>query len=136
MTEPQSLDDITNLLLTYPGVPSACAFRIQDRDEVRIRFRCTNADSLRAIAVAAVWSNVLITLGDPDSNICAEPPGARDLPCDIAIPDDETQPLTQSERFGVWLSEDLESQGLITLSELERLHLRWNTRLLKRHRNP
>jgi hypothetical protein len=93
-------------------------------------------NSLRTIAVASVWANVAITLGDPNGRSCAEPNVASDLPCDIAIPDSETKSPTHPERFGICLADDLETQCLIGLEMLERLHARWNTRLAKRRRNP
>lgn len=135
MTDQQSLNDIKMLLLTYPGISSAVVFRIPDRHKVRIRFRCANATSLRSIAACSVWANVQITLGDPDTSICAEPEGVSDLPCDIEIPDEESEVPTQPERFGVYLSDDLEAQGLISAETLQRLHSGWNACLHKRRRD-
>jgi hypothetical protein len=136
MTGQQSLDDIRMLLLKYPGVTSATVFRAPGADEVHIRFRCTEIKSLRAIAAASVWANVAITLGDPNGRLCGEPDVASDLPCDIAIPDSETKSPTHPERLGVYLSDDLEAQGLIDLELLQNLHARWNTRLAIRRRKP
>ena len=135
MTKQQSLDDIKMLLLKYPGITSAVVFRDPDRNAVHIRFRCTDATSLRSIAACSVWANVVITLGDPNMSICAEPRGVTDLPCDIDIPDEESQVPTQPERFGVYISDDLETQGLISIESLQRLHSGWNTRLQSRQRN-
>ncbi len=132
MTDEQSLKDIRSLLLKYPGVTSAVVFRVPDKNEIHIRFRCTDAASLRAIAASAVWANVVITLGNPNTSICAEPRGVTDLPCDVSIPDGEADTPTQPERFGVYISDNLEEQGLISLDESSRLHARWNTRLTKR----
>ncbi len=136
MTGQQSLDDIRMLLLKYSGVTSANVFRVPGANEVHVRFRCTEINSLRAIAVASVWANVAITLGDPNGRICGEPDVASDLPCDIAIPDSAATSPTHPERLGVYLSENLEAQGLIDLELLKSLHARWNTRLAKRRRKP
>lgn len=134
MTGQQSLDDIKMLLLKYPGVTSAIVSRASGAADVQVRFRCANANSLRAIAVASVWANVGITVGDPNSRLCAEPDSASDLPFDISIPDSEATSPTHPERLGVYLSDDLEAQGLIDLELLKSLHARWNTRLAKRNR--
>jgi hypothetical protein len=129
MTDPQSLDQIRSLLLTFPGITSAAVFLLHDTNEVRIRFRCTDVNSLRDIAVASVWSNNPIQLGDPDHPLCCEPDDSRDLPCDVVIPDNEYHVPTRPERFGVFLSVQLAQAGLMTNKELNALHVRWNTRL-------
>lgn len=136
MTDQQSLDDIKALLLTYPGINSAVVFRVQTCDEVHIRFRCNDAESLRSIAASTVWSNVVITLGNPNTSICAEPDGVRDLPCDIEIPDNHSCVPTHPQRFGVYVSADLADQGLITERRLTQLHSGWNTRLANRNPKP
>ncbi|APZ91527.1 hypothetical protein Fuma_01115 [Fuerstiella marisgermanici] len=65
MTDHQSLDDISSLLLTYPGVTSAAVFSVPDRQQVHVRFRCNDATSLKSIAASTVWSTVLITIVNP-----------------------------------------------------------------------
>lgn len=129
MTDKQSLDEITGLLLKYPGITSAVVFRTSDRPHVHVRFRCIDAASLKAIASCAAWANVTIVLSDPSSSICAEKEDSWDLPCDITIPDVETDLPTQPQQFGVWLARDLRHQGLISSEECQRLHSRWNARL-------
>lgn len=135
MTDQQSLDEIKNLFLAYPGITWAGVFPDRNRSKVHIRFRCTNVESLKAIAGASVWANVGITLGNPKTRICAEPQDTRDLACDITIPDSETRTPTQPERVGVFLSDDLERRGLISAERLKHLHSMWNTRLANRRYN-
>ena len=136
MTEQDSLDEIQQLLLTYPGMESAVVFRVLDKQEVWVRFRCSDASSIRSIAAESVWANLKITLGDPNTRICAEPAGVSGLPCDVEISDAETSSPTQVERFGVYLSANLARQGLISEDKLRTLHSRWNTRLARRKREP
>jgi hypothetical protein len=136
MTEQDSLDEIKQLLLTYPGMESAVVFRVPDKHEVWIRFRCSDASSIRSIAAESVWANLAITLGDPNTAICAEPAGVSGLPCDLEISDTETQSPTHVERFGVYISVDLAERGLISKDKLETLHARWKTRLSNRKRKP
>ena len=136
MTDTQSLEDIRTLLLAYPGVNSAVVFRVPNCDEVHMRFRCNDAESLRSIAAASVWANVEITLGDPNCRICAEPEGVLDLPCDIEIPDNHSEIPTESQLFGVYISADLADQGLITEDRLTQLHTGWNTQLAYRKPKP
>lgn len=131
MTDQQSLDDIERLLLIYPGMSSAVVFRVPERDEVHIRIRCNDVKSLRALAALSVWANVSIRLGNPNMRLCAELEGVTDLPCDVSITDSETDVPTHPQRFGVYVSDDLERQGLITLDEMYRLHERWNTKLMR-----
>lgn len=136
MTNQNSLDEIKQLLLTYPGMESAVVFHVPQKQEVWIRFRCSDASSIRSIACSSVWANVLVTLGDPNTSMCAEPHGVRELPCDIEIPDTETCCPTHVERFGVYISTSLADLGLITEGKLLQLHSRWNTRLANRKRKP
>ena len=136
MTEQDSLDEIKQLLLTYHGMESASVFRVPDRHEVWIRFRCIDASSIRSIAAESVWANVTITLGDPNTTLCEESAGAPCLPCDLQIPDTETQSPTHVERFGVYISANLAENGLISKERLETLHSRWKTRLGNRKRKP
>ena len=136
MTNQQSLDDIRTLLLTYSGVTSATVFSVSDRNEVVIRFRCTDINSLKSMAASSVWSNVLITVANPQTHICGEPEGVFDLPLEIVIPDIESDVPTHPERFGVYISANLADQGLITEEKLAELHIRWNTRLANRKPRP
>ena len=136
MTDNQSLDDIKTLLLAYPGINSAVVFRVPNCNEVHIRFRCNDAESLRSIAAASVGANVALTLGDPNGRICAEPEGILDLPCDIVIPDNHSNIPTEPQLFGVYISEDLAGQGLITEDRLSQLHTGWNTNLAFRKPKP
>lgn len=136
MTEQDSLDEIKQLLLTYHGMESANVFRVPDRHEVWIRFRCSDASSIRSIAAESVWANLTITLGDPNTTRCGEPAGASGLPCDLQISDTETQSPTHVERFGVYISANLAESGLISKERLETLHSRWRTRLGNRKRKP
>lgn len=136
MTEQDSLDRIKQLLLTYPGMESAVVLRVPQKHEVWIRFRCNDASSIRSIASSAVWANVVVTLGAPDSSMCAEPDGVRELPCDIEIPDTETCCPTHVERFGAYISASLADRGLLSEDNLAQLHSRWNTRLAIRQRKP
>jgi hypothetical protein len=117
------------LLLKYPGVTSAAVFRLHDRDEVWIRFRCKNIDSLNSIAATSPKSNFSIRLGDPNGRLCGESKEAAGLPCDINIEDTESDTPTWPERFGVFIAADLERQQLITKQELSEYHGRWNARL-------
>jgi hypothetical protein len=136
MTKQDSLDEIKQLLLTYPGMESAVVFRVPDKHEVWIRFRCSEVESIRSIAAESVWANVPITLGNPNTAFCAEPDDVSGLPCDLKIPDTETEPPTQVERFGVYLSANLAEQGLISKDKLDSLHSMWNARLTRRKRKP
>ena len=129
MTDQSSLEEIAKLLLKYPGITSAVVFRISESNRVRVRFRCADAASLKSIASCAVWANVTIKLGNPDTRICAEREQSSDLPCDITFVDNETEIPTQPQIFGVWLSNDLEHKGLISTEECQRLHSGWNTKL-------
>ena len=116
MTDKQSLDEIAGLLLKFPGITSAVVFRPPDRPHVHVRFRCIDAASLKAIASCAAWANVTIVLRDPSSRICAEKEDSWDLPCDITIPDEETDLPTQPQVFGVWLADDLRRCLLIAVT--------------------
>ncbi len=136
MTGSDSLKEIEQLLLTYPGMESAVVLRVVAKQEVRIRFRCSDAVSIRSIASSSVWANVLITLGDPNISVGAEPRGVRELPYDIEIPDTETSCPTHVERFGVFISANLADRGLISEDRLEHLHSRWNAQLANRQRKP
>ena len=132
MTNQESLDEIKRLLLTYPGMESAIVFHVPQQAEVHVRFRCSDASSIRSIAAESVWANVAITLGDPNTTMCAEPDGVSQLPCDVEIPDNETHSPTHVERFGVYISANLADRGLISKEKLAKLHARWNTRLASR----
>lgn len=136
MTDQQSLDDIKALLLVYPGISSAVVFRTPNSNTVHVRFRCVDARSLRSIAATSVRANVLITLGDPNSSICAESNDVYDLPCDIEIPDDNPDVPTYPQLFGVYISADLADQGLITEDKMTQLHTGWNTQLAIRKPKP
>src|SRR5262249_13633872 len=129
MMDEQTLKDITNLLLKYPGITSAVVFLNPDRNSVHVRFRCVDAISLKAIAYCAVGANVTIKLGDPNTSLCAEREDSRDLPCDITIHDEETELPTQPQRFGAYLAAVLISKGLMSAEESQRLQSGWNTRL-------
>jgi len=136
MTSQESLEQIAQLLLTYPGMASAVVFRLPAKEAVHIRFRCTEEISIRSIAVESGWANVRILLGDPNRSMCVEPEDACALPCDITIPDTETQPPTHVERFGVYIAVNLAEKGLISEKRLQELHARWNTRLAGREYPP
>ena len=135
MTDQSSLEEIAKLLLQYPGITSAVVFRSSEPNRVHVRFRCVDADSLKSIASGAVFANVTIKLGDPDSRLCAEREESSDLPCDITIADRETEIPTQLQRFGAWVADDLKRKGLISTEECQRLHSGWNTKLRDRQHN-
>ena len=135
MTDQQSLEEIAKLLLRYPGITQAVVFRNPRQKSVHVRFRCVDATSLKSIASCAVWSNVTIKLGDPDSSLCAEREKSSDLPCDITIPDKETKIPTQPQRFGAWLADDLKCRRLISSEECQRLHSGWNIKSIVRQHN-
>jgi hypothetical protein len=126
MTSQQSLDVLRSLLLTLPGVTSAVVFRHGKPKCVHVRIRCTDAASLRTLAMAAVWANVSITLGYPDSRICAEPDkNNHDLPCDIEMPDHTREAPTQPEFLCAYLALELAMTGRLTRAEM----LDWQSRL-------
>jgi hypothetical protein len=120
------------LLLKYPGITSAVVFRNPGENSVHVRFRCVDALSLKAIAYCAVGANVTIKLGDPDTGLCAERDASTDLPCDITIPDEETELPIQLQRFGAYLAAVLTGKGLVSAEESQRLQSGWNTRLTTR----
>lgn len=136
MTDDQSLEETAKLLLRYPGITSAVAFRNPGRKSVHIRFRCIDIVSLKAIVWSGVRANVSIELGNPIARLCAEskvvPHKSEDLPCDITIPDRATTLPTQLHFFGAYLADDLERKGLISTDECHRLHSGWNIRLALR----
>jgi hypothetical protein len=133
MTDKHSLDEIAHLLQKYPGITSATAVRISEKNTVYVRFNCADIDSLKSIAWCGVWANVSIKLGDPDQRGFGKREDFSDLPCKISIRDEQDEIPTQSQQFGVWLSYELERRGLISTVECDRLHSGWNTKLAARH---
>lgn len=129
MTNDRSLHEIERLLLSYPGLDFALVFRSSRAPNVRVRFRCTNTQSLESIAQAAFWSNVRLTLGDPAGVLCGEDERAHGLPCDASIADADSDRPSAAEIFGVWLAEDLEERGVISEAVKQTLHKMWNASL-------
>ena len=134
MTNPASLDAIHTLLLTFPGVKSAILLRNSDTFVVDIRFRCTSLESLKEIARSACWANAPVSLSDYGRRLCGESEPSQDLPCDLRIPDAVTEPPTQTEILGVYLSEALWRMGLLSDEERNQLHNLWNISLLRKGR--
>jgi hypothetical protein len=130
MTSQQSLDVLRSLLLTLPGVTSAVVFQAGKPRRVCVRIRCKDAATLRSMAIAAVWANVTITLGNPEVCICAEPDrDNRDLPCDIELPDHEPEAPTPAEFLCAYLALELAKTGRLTRAEMREWHSRLKTPL-------
>ncbi len=105
---------------------SAVVFQVGKPRRVALRIRCRDAGSLRTLAIAAVWTNVSITLGNPETRICAEPDkNNHDLPCDIELPDHESEMPTPAELLCAWLALELAKAGQLTRAEM----LVWQSRL-------
>ena len=134
MTNPASLDAIRSLLLTFPGVTSAFLLRDSDSLVVDVRFRCASLESLKEIAKSACWANASVSLSDYGMGLCGEAKPSQDLPCNLRIPDAVTEPPTQTEILGVYLSEALWKMGLLSDEERHQLHNLWNTSLLRKGR--
>lgn len=134
MTNQESIDAITSLLHSFPGVSSAFVCKRDCPPDVYIRFRCENITTLKQIGRESTWANINIGLSDDTVRLCGEPEDATDLPFDIVIPDSRMGTPTQAERFGVYLAECLHESELISTADRDSLHSMWNTNLSRRGR--
>ena len=131
MTDQKSLDDVAMLLMQYPGVSSARGWRLDGASSdgfVRLRFRCCDFASLKAISGCAIFANVEITTGNPESRLGYEEEGASDMPFELRIEDvdDANDRPTRAQILGVLLARDLRRRQLIDDDTAVQLQLAWN----------
>lgn len=106
MTDQQSLDDISMLLMRYPGISSARGFQGRDCDEVSIFFRCEELTSLEEISFCAYVANVEVVVGVSSIRMGFEPEDVSGLQFIVKVAEDipPTDPSTRAEIFGVFLA--------------------------------
>jgi hypothetical protein len=130
MTSDSSLESIKRLLTRFPGISSAMAYRNDEKEQIHIRFRCSDIQDLKTIAYWAYYSNCSVHASSHEFSLCGEGEdfNSDHLPCDMNFRDEEDDTPTQTEIFGVFIAEELEDRGMISADERRRLHRSWNTR--------
>ena len=131
MTDPKSIQRISELLRLLPGVAKARLWRSDASDATNAVIGCESLVGFDAIARCAAGANVVATLGSSESTSFRKLEPVPFLDVVVRFDDATVETPSECERFGFYVASFLYNEAIIDDSSLDELEMVWSVRFMR-----
>ncbi|WP_146394363.1 hypothetical protein [Allorhodopirellula solitaria] len=126
MTDPKSIQRISQFLALLPGVAKARLWRSDASGAINAVIGCESLAGFDAIARCAAGANVTATLGSSESTSFRKLEPVPFLGVLVRFDDADVETPSEFERFGFYVASFLYNEAIIDDSSLDELEMAWS----------